>query len=148
MVINKHSFSYFLILLILLSGCEYKGKYETFIENIGNWSGPQKISITIFKDNNGLLNIRHTRSNGDFAVWDSGFMNPNSDWFVFVETSRRFWLFYGGNLYVIYEEKLSSGSGLVAKIQGNQFKRTYFKSDLNIPDIVKERIEGGTQDVL
>lgn len=107
---NRLTASFALSLLILCS-CGEKGSEDgSFIQTRGTYELGKGASLEIFRDENDLMDFRHTRRNGNMAEWVDGIVAEESSWFVYVVDFDEVWLATGSDLIFMYEGDEVSGS--------------------------------------
>lgn len=90
------------------------GTIKGVVEDLGRYHIGQGAEVHIFEDDNGLINVRHIRSNGNESVSVEGFVEPYSDWFVYIEGDKNFYLYYGDGVDLYYESEAESGCKKIA----------------------------------
>lgn len=136
---------FYIIKLLLISICLCINsciKEKHFINGIIEKEGSYKIGeiskIVIFQAENGLLNIEHTRSTGNSAVFVDGIIEPNETWFVVVVDSKSFYLINNGMITLFYETENESGSKEVAKLGDNNLSQ---KLPISVIKLIKSKIQ-------
>ncbi|MEM0967594.1 MAG: hypothetical protein AAGJ81_15710 [Verrucomicrobiota bacterium] len=96
---------------ILLSGCsEDRIQNGSVIEHRGFYALAKGASLEIFEAKNGLLNIRHSYSDGNSSEWIDGIIEKETNWFIYVSNFDEIWLAKENDLILLYEEENAPGS--------------------------------------
>lgn len=108
---NIRMILFFLTLVVTGLSCSKSNRITngTFIEKEGRYNLLNDSAFEIFQDDNGKLNIRHYKSNGNMLQSKQGFIELNSGWFVYIEKHNRIWLSTDNNIELYFEGKKESG---------------------------------------
>jgi hypothetical protein len=100
------------VILIALAGVIAlwpRKKEEFFVSRPGIYHlDGEKAILEVYRDDNEFLNIRTVFPGGD-GTWEDGWIDPNENWFIYVEKVNELWLSHGEKLAFIFDYDDASG---------------------------------------
>ena len=102
----------------------------------------ENITLEVYTDDNGYLNIKSTYP-GKEGTWEDGWIDPDSDWFLYIERVNEVWLQHGEELDFIFEYEDVGGIYSL-----NQYPNVILKDAPLIETIPKEVFERMSQSAL
>jgi len=104
--------------LLTLSGLSFafvaafyasQGKSEFFIEELGSYEISKGYGVDLFLDENERINIRH-RTPKVTTKGSEGYIEPDSNWKLYVEDGTKLWLIRPDSVTLKYEFEKSGGN--------------------------------------
>jgi len=138
--IMKQPLTFIILSLALLVGCKESIVQDgSFIEHRGTHELRQGVLLEVFQDTNGLLNLRHTRSNGNISEWTKGTIEEETNWFLYVSAFNEVWLATEDDLVLLHEGEKSSGSySIFSCSKPNELSEKTFSK---VPEEVAARLD-------
>ena len=109
---KRYRFQILVVIAVLLAVLAILGEAERFeprtISVVGQHAIDDGAEITVFKDSNSLLNISYS-IDGDRQEWVDGVIDPDRQWFLYVQKRNEIWLVADNRVTFIFDYERSSG---------------------------------------